>query len=105
MSVEKFKVSKCDGSEYFVYVVDQGLYQETLYEPKQHLFFCLGEEFRKSDIRIERIVNFNGRYQKILNSDVVIEKSDDDYIVLKNRYGFNSDDQVKILATPIYERT
>lgn len=101
--LENFKVPRHDGLEYLVYVIDRGIYQETLYEPKQHLYFCLCEEFYKCDIRIERIVNFNGSYQKILNSDVVIEKIGDDYIVLKNRYGFNSDDQVKILATPTYK--
>lgn len=99
--LEKFNVPRCYNSEYLVHVVDQGFFQDTLHEPNQHLYFCLCEESYKNNDRIDSIVNTNRRFEKILNSDVVIEKIDDDYFVLKNRYGFTSNDKVKILAVPV----
>lgn len=102
--LEKFRIPKFDGSDYVAYVIDRGEFEDFLQPNKtRHLYFCLCEEFRSSDIRIERIVNFNSHIKKAYNSDVIVEKIGDEYFVNKNRYGFNSDNCVKISATPIFE--
>lgn len=104
--LEKFRIPKFDGSDYVAYVIDRGefeVYSLHTTNKTQTLYFCLCEEFRNSDIRIERIVNFNGHIKKTYNSDVVVEKIGDEYFVVKNRYGLNSYKTEKISATPIFE--
>lgn len=108
MSVEKFKVSKCDGSEYLAYVVEQrDFIKKYPHNDAGSLYFCLSDDSNTSNVvyAVKKIVGYEDIFRKTCYSDVVIEKIGDDYIVLKNRYGFNSDKQVKILATPVYERT
>ena len=54
MSVEKFKVSKCDGSEYLAHVVEQrDFIKKYPHNDARSLYFCLSDDSNESTFYIE----------------------------------------------------
>lgn len=100
----KFKIPGF-GESYEVYIVENS-YQNLWINDnnkKSNLYFCLCE-IRLNDNHILSIVSPESTcFRKLYSSDVVVEKIDDKFVVHKNRYGYNSTDDLKIFAEPVYE--
>lgn len=100
----KFKIPGFDRF-YEVYIVENS-YQYIWTNGNDkigNLYFCLSK-IRLSDYHILSIVSPESTcLRKIGSSDVVVEKIDDKFVVYKNRYGYNSTDDLKIFAEPVYE--
>lgn len=100
----KFKIPGF-GEYYEVYIVENS-YQNIWINGNDkisNMYFCL-MKFHLSDYHILSIVSPESTcFRKLYSSDVVVEKIDDKFVVHKNRYGYNSTDDLKIFADPVYE--
>lgn len=99
----KFKIPGFDRF-YEVYIVENSYQKLWISDVKIcNLYFCLSK-IRLSDYHILSIVSPESTsFRKLYSSDVVVEKIDDKFVVYKNRYGYNSTDDLKIFAEPVYE--